>query len=417
MIKGILLLFAALTGYFFWQFKDRLRSPYTAPLRTTISLSHSAECPTGGVARTGFFSHIMGVDEKEFKNTPTLIQNSLIIDQSNPQGGFVLKNKNTNKTFNAGKFATYSIETLRDNTQKKEKKGNGTFNVVERSNFTQDTARVDIGTLQASPDNNDAVFQIASNFSTLEPTSRNHFPEFGISGYVDDLTQGPFGSISAAPGLIYRMYYMFYDPNTPPAQWRQTKDRQINLLEDTDITNENGYIVLSKELLKKIKKTDDESLIKKIKIGYHSDIEVTFGRLENPRCHHVANDKTQRINQVFTAGVDFGNTNIGFARDDQAKRLAQIVLDAAYEGTIKVAAQEGKSKVVLTFVGGGVFKNSLDSIASAIGKNIDFIRDHGLQVTLIIYNSAALDPETIEKFRERLNGFVTTTHGTYTKLQ
>ena len=136
--------------------------------------------------------------------------------------------------------------------------------------------------MQSQREYQDAVFQVASNFSALEPTSQTYFPEYGISNYVFDKTQGPFAAISATPGLIQRMYYAFYAPYTEPSMWRQTGDHQIELLGDTDIPVKNGYIVIDDAYIKKLSQEVDinayfESQLEHIKIGFQGGTQVTFG--------------------------------------------------------------------------------------------------------------------------------------------
>jgi len=65
--------------------------------------------------------------------------------------------------------------------------------------------------MQADSENLGAVFQVASNFNALETTyATQNIDEHLLTSYIHDKTQGPFASISAAPGLLLRRYFPFY---------------------------------------------------------------------------------------------------------------------------------------------------------------------------------------------------------------
>jgi hypothetical protein len=49
---------------------------------------------------------------------------------------------------------------------------------------------------------------VASNFNCLEFISDHDRAANGISKYIYDLTQGPAASISGAPALAYRNYFL-----------------------------------------------------------------------------------------------------------------------------------------------------------------------------------------------------------------
>jgi len=364
--------------------------------------------------RQNFFKNVMGISEQDFVNIGKDKNRKYNFTDfiEFKDNSFFLKNIKTGQRFQAGLFEEYSIGKLREKCKEISKVGNGRFSVIESQNIKNSKYRnlVDIGALQADPKNVDAVFQIASNFSSLEPVSKNDYPESGITKYISDYTQGPFAVISAAPGIIYRMYYIFCDKY--PKYWRQTEFNQINFLSDTNIPTENGYIVLNNKFLDSF----DEKIYENIKVGYHSNIQVTSGFLNDLDHHESVNNDKQIINQLFTAAVDFGSTNYKFIQNKKALNVAQLILDAAYEGTIRSAIINNKKKVFLTLIGGGVFANSLSSIAAAICKNIKLIKDYGLEVTLIVYDSSNYGNEFID-FKKQISDFVEQTDGIYTEYK
>jgi hypothetical protein len=369
------------------------------------------------VHRSHYFHDVIGLEEVHFQalytpNSSAALRKFIELQQVDQQPCFILKNQATHKTHQAGFFKEYSIKDLRNLCQHKTKTHNGSFHVIEGRNTAHADYRkyVDIGALQANPANRNAVFQVASNFSCLEPVSMTDYPESGITKYTSDHTQGPFAAISAAPGLLYRMYFIFYNPHTNPLLWRQTTHHQINLLEATNIPTRNGYVMFDKTYLNQANTIAYEE----IKIGYHADIQVTYGYLNDLNHHTVVDDPAQIINQVFTAAVDFGATNYCWKNNHTALEIAEQILDAAYEGTILSAVAHGKKKVFLTLIGGGVFQNKLSAIASALEKVQTIIYEYGLNVTLIIYDSTSSSiQDQMTEFRTRMQKITKETHGTY----
>ena len=289
------------------------------------------------VNRDTFFEHVMGIQEDVFQTNNTYKKEA--ISWNEHENSFFLKNKSTGKLFRAGKFTVLSIGKLRELTSGVSSPTPGSFNVVEALSPLGKSyyKYVDIGANQANIHNRDAVFQVASNFNTLELTSSGDSMS-NIVGYVYDPTQGPFASISAAPGLILRHYCMFYNLNTNPTIWQQyaipgrlwkketDAAKQINLLENTDIPIVNSYVVFV------YRKPEDVTNynVKDIEIGWHEEIQVTSGFMPNTSQHTLIDNPKQIINQVFTAAVDFGS-NAAYHTDSKAIEIAQAIQDAAYE--------------------------------------------------------------------------------------
>ncbi len=397
--------------------------------------------------RKDFFSDIMGVEEdvtfirywnyKDKVPYNNFARKFLSVVEREGKKQYILTGKN-GLEFQAGYFQELSIGQLREFEKTMPKPGGGSLSVREGYQTQLDSPwrrNLDIGALQAEPANRDAVFQVASNFNALEPISLRDYPEYGITGYIGDYTQSPFAALSAAPGLIYRMYYLFYDPLTEPIVWRQTKEHSLNLLDQVAeyFPVVNGYVdfkhgevmkpnreISSTRVAKISEKLKQEVLPEeqlKIKIGFHRDIQVTNGLVHDIQ-HVTFYNPQQLINQVFTAALDLGCYNADFKDNEDAQKRAQILLDAAYEGTLKSAAFYGKKKVFLTLVGGGVFANDLDWIACAIEKNKSFIEQAGLEVILIMYDLQRLiNKQGIEKamtFKARMLALSNETQGSYT---
>ena len=382
--------------------------------------------------RADFFKKMMGFDERKTlkdwyeKNDPQydkiFLDNKLIEKiQVNGKDQFIVRSID-GKEYQAGFFTNPTIITLREQLAKLPKTAGGKFNVIIGTDTKLDSPyrrTVDVGALQADPNNIDAVFQVASNFSALEPTGINHYPRTGITIYVQDITQGPFASISAAPGLFYRMYGIFYDPAKKSIDWRQTKDHQVELLggglkyphlkKVFPVTN--GYVNYRdypEALAIPLTKKDYEE----IRVGYHRDIQVLYGFTTHNSQYDVF-DKNQIINQVFTAAIDFGNLNADYKDNPVVIERAKALLDAAYEGTLLAAATNKKNKVFLTLIGGGVFENDIDWIADSIKKQEELIKNSGLDVTLIIYSYSSLKShsQSLTHFKSMISGLLTETKG------
>ncbi len=318
------------------------------------------------------------------------------------------------KKYNCGQFGTLTIGQLQQRCNEKNKLGNGHFNVIEGVNTSNQStflAQVDIGALQAHPDNKDAVFQIASNFNGLETTFAEQNIDTQLLGeYIHDKTQGPCASLSAAPGLLLRRYFAFFDQNLLPQEWQQTQAHSINFLDKLPhiTVTPAGYVVLDHTTLTHQPTNEDYT---NIKIGLHQNIQVTYGRKIDEEYHIRCTDPEQLINQVFTAAIDFGNTNSQWRNNQNAQQWGQMIIKAAYEGTLRTAFAYDKKRVFLTLVGCGVFNNPLVWVSNALNELQSFIKESGLDVTLIWYKSNNDNDE----FRQALRTIVIDTDGIYTQ--
>lgn len=408
-----------------------------------IATSHSSATM---VERKKFFTDIMGIDETTFNgNNNNAIANAITFGAPSKDpflsGHTALATayihkldpktlKATDTKFQAGYFEEMSIKELRDAT-KIMTPGGGIFNVVEAIDPHKNDdvlKKVDSGALQALAQNKDAVFQIASNFNGLEFVGPKGHQVHNLTSYLRDNTQGPFASISGFPGLVLRDYYVFHTattadtPGSPtqaqlalaknPYIWGQSKDDkktntnngQINFLDQTNIPVKQGYVILDNTTI-----NNPEDEIEKMKIGYHGNLQVTFGFKEYSGKHHEkVDDTTQIINQVFTAAMDTTRN----ANTPENKKVAQAILRAAYEGTLRAALFKGKKNVILTLIGGGVFENDIRWIANVIKDLENLIISSGLNVTLIVFNSAGYDQTMWKGAETTLLDVVKATGGT-----
>ena len=322
-------------------------------------------------SRINFFANITQEPETDYKPD----HSKIIVENINGNRNFKIKNTD-DQEFNAGYFEQITLGKLRKEAPVfSNRQDNGPIKLTIM--YAQENRRtVDIGALQADPKNIDAVFQVASNFNALESTYHTELPR--LVDYIHDYTQGPFASISAAPGLILRQYYCFWEKFTnTPNKWPMQKqnegkissDSHINLLERLGVTTQNGYIVSD------IENITPENF-NNFKIGFHSNIQVTSGLAQGDQ-HQTFYDPNQLINQVFAAAI-----NMGQYRD--AEEQAKLILKWTYEATLKAAFCKGKKRVFLTRMGGGAFGNDPRWIEDAIIEAIKdpFLANSGLEVIL-----------------------------------
>ena len=234
--------------------------------------------------------------------------------------------------------------------------------------------------------NENALFQVASQFNLLEMTSPRVTPECGVGIYEHDFTQGPACAIAAGAGTIYRNY--FVDIN---GRIGQTADNQIDCLSGIakllDNSKQrlwkivNGYALPSAEGLEEINRkleSMDEAALDTVRqalqIGLHWDTQVTLG------------DASHTVSQAYCSAMPVAYTP---HTKELWAPLAKIVLEAAYEATICAAIlnvdRNRNNRLFLTRLGGGAFGNSPDWITDAISRSLELYSDSGLDVAIVSY--------------------------------
>lgn len=234
--------------------------------------------------------------------------------------------------------------------------------------------------------NENAVFQVASQFNLLEMTSPRVTPECGVGIYEKDFTQGPACAIAAGAGTTYRNY--FVDIN---GRIGQTADNQIDCLSGIakllDNSKQrlwkmvNGYALPSAEGLQEINRkleSMDEAALDAVRqalqIGLHWDTQVTLG------------DASHTVSQAYCSAMPVAYTN---HTKELWAPLAKLVLEAAYEATICAAIlnvdRNRNNRLFLTRLGGGAFGNSPDWITDAISRSLELYSDSGLDVAIVSY--------------------------------
>lgn len=290
-----------------------------------------------------------------------------------------LRCKANDKWFAVGRFSTPSLGELRARA------------VGERPGTLRVQHEVvgDVLELHALPDNEGALFQVASQLNCLEFADPHQVPENGISDYASDRTQGPACALAAAAATVVRNYFVEVDGQTG-----QSRDRQINNLAGLQarlgdagalIDVRNGYTFSEPERLRALAdalaEADLDDLRDALRIGLQTGVEVTFARRFEPP------ERRQLVSQAFCSALSCGGASGGLAL---WRPIATLVLDGVYEATLLAAILDatrgtGSGKVWLTFLGGGAFGNAPGWIASAIGRALARVEGRDLDVRISHY--------------------------------
>ncbi|MBX3274946.1 MAG: hypothetical protein KF729_32075 [Sandaracinaceae bacterium] len=276
--------------------------------------------------------------------------------------GETLVSRANGRRFGVGRFSTPSLESLRERV------------VGARPGALRVTHEVigDALELHAQPENEGALFQVASQLNCLEFADPREIPENGVTDYAHDPTQGPACALAAAAATVFRNYFVEVG-----GQRGQRRDRQIDNLAELRarlgdagqlVDVRNGYTFSSPERLRALGAAlagvDREALMGALRVGLQRGVEVTFARRFTPP------DTPRRVSQVFCSALSCGYASGSL---EEWRPLATLVLDGAYEATLWAAALDaeegaGSGKVWLTFLGGGAFGNDKAWIGHAIGR-------------------------------------------------
>ena len=285
------------------------------------------------------------------------------------------------KGYGFGDLELVSLQTLRENV----KSAGGL-----PGRLTMSVVNGDVRQLHRLPECAGALFQVASQFNLLEMTGPGVTPEDGVTIYQHDRTQGPACAIAAGAATIYRNYFA-----PVGGSHGQTRDRQLDGLADLGTvfgkalnrsvedlwTMRNGYALCSgagldaiSVHLRRLGPDQTELLRGKLRIGVHSDVEVTEAEA----------DRRPLVSQAFCSALPVAYTGVPPA---QWKPFASLVLEAAYEATMLAAVLNGlrgaSNVVLLTQLGGGAFGNEAEWINAAIRRALTMMLGFGLDVRLV----------------------------------
>jgi hypothetical protein len=237
--------------------------------------------------------------------------------------------------------------------------------------------------------NENALFQVASQFNLLEMVSPRMTPERGVGIYEYDHTQGPACAIASGAGTIYRNYFTVVN-----GRIGQSADNQIDclsgvgaLLGNTDQKlwqMVNGYALPSvvglKEIDEKLKVMNEsgrDELRQALQIGLQWNTQVTLDGSS-----HV-------VSQAYCSALPVTYSQ---HPSELWGRFATLILEASYEATfcaaILNAKRTGNNRLFLTLLGGGAFGNELAWVAGAIHRALSLYSDCGLDVAIVSYGQS-----------------------------
>jgi hypothetical protein len=226
-------------------------------------------------------------------------------------------------------------------------------------------------------------------------TSPSVRPEDGVGRYAFDHTQGPACAMAAGAATIYRNYFAPIGDRVG-----QTSDHQLDALAGlgsalseqlsrpvTELwTMSNGYAMCTQEgltaisgLLAHATERRRDTLRGALQIGVHRNVEVT----------DVRGTSRRLVSQAFCSALPVAYSSTPQAAEWEG--IARLVLEATYEATMLVAAEQvgadGSATLLLTRVGGGVFGNADSWIDDAIVRALRIVEHAGLDVRLVSYGS------------------------------
>ncbi|MEI8212170.1 MAG: dual specificity protein phosphatase family protein [Planctomycetota bacterium] len=244
----------------------------------------------------------------------------------------------------------------------------------------------DVKALHADVGNAGSVFQVASQFNLLEMVSPRVTPEHGIGIYENDPTQGPACAIACGAGTIYRNYFVELN-----GKIGQSEANQVDCL--ADIGNalgnnanrlwkmRNGYALPSADGLKEVNarlqgmsEPELDAIREKLQIGVQWDTQVTL------------KGGKHLVTQVYCSALPVAYSELA---SSQWETFARLVLEAAYEATLAVAAlnaaNTGNKTVYLTLLGGGAFGNDPTWILDAVRRAAILSKEIGLEVKIVCF--------------------------------
>lgn len=318
-----------------------------------------------------WFEKLMGFTEV----SPEQVRSNIILN------GNELTSKVNGKTYHHGALQIDSVANLRALATKIAKPTTKRIGLKEVIG--------DVQLFHVSPENENALFQAASQFNLLEMVSPSVTPESGVGQYEFDKTQGPACAIACGAGTIYRNYFVELD-----GQIGQTAQRQIDCLsllaeyfnnaERLLWKNQNGYAFANAfgldHIHSEINKLDHvayEALKGKLRVGVQWDTQVTIA------------SKNMNVSQIYCSALPVGYSHVP---QHKWETFARLILEATYEATILSGiinhARYGSDKVYLTLVGGGVFGNEPDWLIDTITNVLQRYIDCGLDISFISYGQS-----------------------------
>lgn len=257
--------------------------------------------------------------------------------------------------------------------------------------------------LHVQPEAAGAAFQVASQLNTLEFVDSAITPEHGVTRYLFDKSQGPACAQACAASTVWRNYFMPMDSGSTELRG-QRSGCQVNCLRDVQsilgeglVDVHNGYtsstcLEALSEKVQGLSEEDRDMIRAALHVGVQWDAEVTDQRIEHKKNTESKNwerigTAVSPVTQIFCSALSMHTLTA-----ESWRPLAQLMLEAAYEATLAVAARNlarGKShNVYLTQLGGANFHNKPEWIESAIRRALYLYRSSRLHVHIVHFSSS-----------------------------
>ena len=278
--------------------------------------------------------------------------------------------------------------------------------------------QTDVRGLMENENFNGAAFQFASTM--FGPLEGGKFPYAArLETLHKRAVQGEFASISTIGATLWRKYVLPYEMKT----LLRTDDQQIlnrsmytleHFTSSKPKDNRLPYIsfggtsfAINRNGVKKyVKKDGDEDLVK---IPIHKDVKVHYGHGtgDTPRKLRRGDSrltdlrgKNQLVTCILSSTISLRKYNTKGRIN--AEPLQEMLQMAAYEGAIFGAAASGCTKVVLTLVGGGSFRNKATII---FGSLLNVLQDPAVtKLGIDIYLNFRTDDRWFKYYRENEKG-------------
>eukprot|EP00039_Didymoeca_costata_P002920 m.63827 g.63827 ORF g.63827 m.63827 type:complete len:380 (+) comp11606_c0_seq5:189-1328(+) len=250
--------------------------------------------------------------------------------------------------------------------------------------------------LHLDPENEGAVFQVASQFNCLEMVGPGSRPEDGLTNYYKDKTQGPVCAMACPGALVYRNYFWNGKGQIGGSHKQINNAAGVAVAVGNDKHDywivRNGYLLPTdktkmKELRGRLEGTNGkmlfERLVANFRVGVHWETETAKPKRGGKGTGH-------RVCQVYCSAVPVSYVKTTPSADWHP--LASAALQAGFEGTLNVAAlqarkRQARVKVYLTMLGGGAFGNRSMWVVDALRRALLIHKQQPLDVKLVHFMS------------------------------
>jgi ubiquitin C-terminal hydrolase len=355
-----------------------------------------------------WFKNVFGFEEDGIKSTSDI---SKVIEK--------IKNFNINSPVNKNLEVNYSDlnnVSIIGKIDSSKKYNVGKVKFVSTGNLLQSITKVDTadvtgkdnglkyyvisgntGPLHYDPQLKGSLFQVASQFNALEMNSQKYIPEYGITIYVHDGTQGPACALACPYATLYRNYFSMPGgkPQSGIPDLSGNTSDQINTLEEFEKTSgvtlkkENGYFYTKDD--EETEKINDylstpenfwES-VKLVKYFIHEDTPVVSA---------IDGSEVQKVAQIYCSALPLAYFPILKKSENFTKMILCAIYYATFAQAVVMAQTKGERvKVLITNVGGGVFVNPPDVINAAINSALTFFKDYPIDVYYVNFKDSVTE--------------------------